>query len=257
MPLRRSPPRSSVLPGTALGGCSAWWVTAIELQSLGCGGCRRAELDVTSQWACREAGCCGVDGSLSCVREAITSGIIGAAIAIALTIVAQQFAQRSEHRQWLRGRRAEAVEVFYRALHTVQQDLRDLVRTEYWAEAGYVRPGRDRLHQHRRTLRDLASNLDLLCSTQVRAAAEQTIERFDMCVGCYTGDKVFSDKPTVAIVDDMGRFIGGEQSMIFDTSIESVDRETEQLADSIVDFQSCARSELGSASRWYQQPPVF
>jgi len=103
---------------------------------------------------CRDAACCGAAGSLSCVREAITPGIIGAAIAIALTIVAQQFAQRSEHRQWLRGRRAEAVEVFYRALHTAQQDLRDSVRIEYWTAARYRRPARDRLHQHRRTLRD-------------------------------------------------------------------------------------------------------
>jgi len=58
-----------------------------------------------------------------------------------------------------------------------------------------------------------------------------------MCVGCYTaGDKVLSDEPTVAIVDDMGSFIGGERSMIVNMSIESVGEATGQLAASIVAF---------------------
>lgn len=185
------------------------------------------------------------------VREAITSGIVGAAIAIALAIVAQQVAHRAQHRQWLRDRRAQALETFYSALHNAEVEIRDLVRSEYWGEK-HPREGRERLYDHRCLLQDLASRLDLLASDQVRRSAEVVREKFDWCVARYTGDRLFNDRPTVAVVDADGNFIGGSQSMIFDMDTEAVDEAGKDFTVAIRDFRGCARDELGSASsRWW------
>jgi len=188
---------------------------------------------------------------LRSVREAITSGIVGAAIAIALAIVAQQVAHGAQHRQWLRDRRAQALETFYGALHSAEAEIKDLVRWEYWGEE-HPREGRDQLYDHRRSLRDLASRLDLVASNQVRLAAEVAREKFDWCVARYTGDRLFNDRPTVAVVDAEGNFVGGSQSMIFSTDTEAVDEAGKDFTLAIDDFRRCARDELGSASsRWW------